>query len=71
MEIGLDRLFLLLLKLLLVGGIVLYVLFAGLILRQIQLMSKTLQTSFTPVLWLLGLIHFGLSLLVLVYFLSL
>lgn len=68
---GLDMLFLVVFKFLLVAGIFLYVVFAGLILRQIQLMSDTLQTSFTPFLWLFGLIHFALGLLVLFYFLVL
>ena len=58
-------------KFLLIGGIILYTAFAGLILRQIQIMSNTVKTSFTPVLWLFGIGHFIFSLLVLFYFLAL
>jgi hypothetical protein len=70
-DLNLHNTFLMIVKVLFVLGILLYTLFSGLILRQIQLMSNTVQTSFTPALWVFGLIHFGLTFLVLLYLIAL
>lgn len=70
-NLDLQTTFLLVFKAFLVLSIVLYVLFSGLILRQIRLMSNTVQTPFTPTLWIFAIINFCLSLLVLITFLGL
>ena len=45
-----------------------YLAFSGVMIRQIQIMRQTLITSFSPVLKILGLLHFVLALLVLLAF---
>lgn len=47
----------LILKLLCVTGLLLYVIFAGIILRQTQLMAHTVEEGAEPVLKLLAIIH--------------
>lgn len=47
---------------------VLYLLFAILVTRQINIMSKTIKTTAVPQIRLLGWIHLLVSLLVLIYF---
>lgn len=58
-------------KLLLIFGGILYALFALLVIRQIQLMRSTIQTSFSGIMILVGLAHFILAILVVLYFLIL
>ncbi|MCA9373031.1 hypothetical protein KC921_02950 [Candidatus Woesebacteria bacterium] len=58
-------------KLLLIFGGILYALFALLVIRQIQLMRSTVQTSFSSIMILVGLAHFVLAVLVVLYFLTL
>lgn len=70
-DLNFHNTFLMIVKVLFILGILLYALFSGLILRQIQLMSGTVQTTFTPALWIFGLVHFGLTILVLLYILAL
>lgn len=45
-------------KVLVVIGLVLYTIFAGILVRQEQLMENVLEESFEPILRLLVLIHF-------------
>ena len=70
-NIDIQTLVFFLFKILLLFAGFLYLIFSGLILRQIQLMSNTLKTPFTPVLWIFGVIHFILGWLLMIYFLML
>lgn len=70
-DIDMQTLVFLLFKILLLFAGFLYLIFSGLILRQIQLMSNTLKTPFTPVLWVFGIAHFILVGLLMIYFLML
>ncbi len=63
--VGLELTF----KWLFIIGAVLYVLFSLIVLRQIGLMKKTLITTVSPLITTFGLIHFGLAVGVLVYYL--
>jgi hypothetical protein len=47
-----------------------YVAFAGVVIRQIQIMRQTLVTTFSPTLKILGFVHFALAFLVLLVFFS-
>ncbi len=49
---------LLTLKLLVLLGLVLYAVFAGVLVRQEQLMANVLEEGFEPILRILTLIHF-------------
>ncbi len=60
--------FLLLLKWLIVGVFAMYVAFAFIVTRQIHIMRKTLITSFTPVLRVIGYAHLAVSLALFVFF---
>jgi len=57
---------LLVLKILTVTGLVVYCIFAGVVVRQEQLMADVLEESFEPVLRILALIHLIASLLILI-----
>jgi hypothetical protein len=57
-----------LIKLLFLVGFGIYAIFAFIATRQIEIMKKTVMTSFSPVVQLLGLLHLGLAILVLVIF---
>lgn len=70
-NIDMQTLVFLVFKILLLFAGFLYLIFSGLILRQIQLMSNTLKTPFTPVLWIFGIIHFILTGLLIAYFFTL
>ena len=59
---------LLFVKAMFVLGGLLYALFALLVIRQIQLMRSTIQTSLSDFLMTIGIIHLLLSVLVLLYF---
>lgn len=58
-------------KLLFVVGALLYLVFAGIVIRQIQLMKNTVQTDFSPFVQILGYVHFAFALVVLLLFLGL
>lgn len=60
-----------LLKLFFVLAFGLYLGFAFIATRQISIMRKTLVTSFSPILRLLGYIHFGVALLLFLWVLFL
>lgn len=51
------------------GGII-YIVFAVVVIRQIATMRKTLVTSFSPVIRLLGYLHLALSLAVLLFYIT-
>lgn len=55
-------------KIVLLAGSVLYAVFALLVIRQIQLMRSTVETSFSTVLFLIGVIHFVISVVIVFYF---
>lgn len=38
-----------------------YIIFAGIIVRQIELMNKILEAKFSPIIRLIALIHLGLT----------
>ncbi len=48
----------LIVKLLVLLGLVVYAIFAGILVRQEQLMAHVLEESFEPILRILTLIHF-------------
>lgn len=58
-------------KVLFVVGGLLYALFALLVIRQIQLMRTTVHTGFSAALMLVGISHFLLSVVVVIYYLAL
>lgn len=58
-------------KFLLVAGGILYVLFAGLVIRQIQLMKATIESNFSNALLILSIANLVLAIVVLLYFLLL
>ncbi len=58
----------LLVKAMLIVGMLFYLIFSVVIIRQIQLMKKTVHTTFSPTVTILGQIHLLLALLVAVYF---
>ena len=47
---------------------ILYVIFSLLVVRQIDLMNKTLITKFSPIATMLGLLHLGASIMMLWFF---
>lgn len=51
-------------------GAILYIAFAIIVIRQIAIMKKTLFTTFSPVVQLLGFIHLGAALALLLFYLS-
>jgi uncharacterized membrane protein YidH (DUF202 family) len=53
-----------------IGGI-LYIIFAIVVIRQIHVMKKTLITTFSPVIEIIGYIHLILSVLVLLFYIVL
>jgi hypothetical protein len=50
---------------------ILYLVFAGLVLRQVYIMKHTVVTSFSPIVVLLGYAHLVLAVLVFLFFLGL
>lgn len=60
-----------LVKLLLIVGGILYLFFSVIIIRQITVMRKTLITTLEPEISVLGWLHLGLTVGLLVYFLVL
>lgn len=58
-------------KFLLVAGGILYVLLAGLVIRQIQLMKATIESNFSNALLILSIANLVLAIVVLLYFLLL
>lgn len=58
-------------KFLLVAGGILYLLFAGLVIRQIQLMKATIESNFSNALLILSIANLVLAIVVLLYFLLL
>jgi hypothetical protein len=50
-------------------GAIFYIIFSVVVIRQIAIMKKTVKTSFSPVVQLLGYIHLFLALSVLLLFL--
>lgn len=58
-------------KIMFVVAGLLYVAFAVLVLRQIYIMKKTVITSFSPVVVLLGYAHLIMAILLFVFFLGL
>ncbi len=42
-------------------GAIIYIIFAFVVIRQIAVMKKTLITTFSPVISLLGYLHLGLA----------
>ena len=65
-----TNLFLGAIKLMLLVGGVLYFIFSILIVRQVQLMRTTIMTSLSLPLILIGIVHAGLALVALLYYLS-
>lgn len=59
--------YLLAIKALLIISGILYAVFAGLIIRQVQLMRSTVKTQFSLVLLVVAILHFLASLLLLLY----
>ena len=57
MPIQASLLILLLLKILFVLGAFLYLVFAFVVVRQIQVMKGTVMTPFSPIVQLIGLVH--------------
>lgn len=55
-------------KILFVVAAIIYVLFTLIVMRQISLMKKTLITPVSPVIGLLGFVHFCLAVGVLVFY---
>lgn len=51
-------------------GAVLYVIFAFLVIRQISVMSNTVQTTGSFTIKIIGYLHFILAIMVLVYFIG-
>ncbi len=66
----LDRILFDLLNIAFLIGFFLYVIFAFIALRQIDLMRKTVVTPFSPVVLVIGILHFlaALALLVFAFF---
>lgn len=58
-------------KVLLIISSILYAVFAGLIIRQVQLMRSTVKTQFSLVLLLVAILHFLASLLLVLYLFNL
>lgn len=58
---NLSTIALLILKLCVIGGFILYSVFAGIFVRQEQLMAHVLEEGFEPVLRLLVILHFAFS----------
>lgn len=56
------------LKLLFIVGALIYLIFAGLVIRQIGLMSQTIKTTPSSFMKFLGFIHFAIAGLVLLTF---
>lgn len=50
---------------------ILYVLFAGLVVRQVSIMKKTLITPFSSVIEMVGYLHLFIAILVLLFFIFL
>ncbi len=50
-----------------IGGAI-YVIFSVVVIRQIAVMKRTLITSFSPVIRILGYVHLVLSILVLLFY---
>lgn len=63
-----DELLLLGLKFMFVLAGFLYLLFAILVTRQVSIMSKTISTTASPRIKLLGIAHLVIAILVLIYF---
>ncbi len=63
-----SNIVLLLLKLVFMLGALIYVLFAGVVTRQINLMRRTVETNFSGTVRAIGLIHLGLAILVFIMF---
>jgi hypothetical protein len=47
-----------------------YVIFAIVVIRQIVIMERTLLTSFNPIILILGYIHLGLAMSVLLFYIA-
>ncbi len=56
-------------KLLFLTGSLLYLVFAVVVVRQINIMEKTIMTDFSPVITLLGLMHLAFTISVFIGFL--
>jgi len=65
-----PKLFLILFKILFIVGISFYVVYAIIMIRQIQLMNETVRTKMSGVLIFLGIIHLILALLLFGYLLT-
>jgi hypothetical protein len=59
----------LMLKIFYVLGALIYLLFAGIVTRQINLMRHTVETNFSGTVQLMGWVHLALAILVFVIFL--
>ncbi|HQM15598.1 MAG TPA: hypothetical protein PLM16_00090 [Candidatus Woesebacteria bacterium] len=70
-NIPFNHILLLIFKLLLDVGGVLYLVFAVVVVRQISIMKKTLITPLSPLISLLGYLHLLFAILALSYFLLL
>ncbi len=64
-----PKLFFILFKALFIIGILFYIIYAVIMIRQIQLMTETVKTKMSGSLILLGVIHLILALLLFGYFL--
>lgn len=67
--LGINGPLLLLFKVMLIVGGLCYLVFAGVVMRQISVMKKTLITPLEPEIAILGWIHLGLTITLFLYFL--
>lgn len=64
-----GNLVLLLFKAMFIVAALLYLVFAGVVIRQVHIMKRTLITDFSPLVLVAGYAHFIITLVVLVFFL--
>lgn len=70
LPVGISDFVLLGVKTLFIIGALLYLVFAFVVTRQIQVMRSTVITPFSPAVQLLGLVHLVLALAVLILFIT-
>ncbi len=67
-ETDADTLLVSILKLFLILGGLLYVVFTFVVVRQIDIMKKTLITQISPLITTLGIVHLTAAVVILIYF---
>lgn len=70
MDVSPNYLILSMIKTMFLIGALIYVVFAIVVIRQIQIMKNTLMTTYAPFIKILGYLHFALAILVLLIFLT-